>query len=79
MGFDAYFLIVWDLCRFARERDIWWNVRGSGAGSIVAYTCGITNLDPLRNSLIFERFLNPGRISMPDIDIDSPLTTGGTR
>jgi DNA polymerase-3 subunit alpha len=72
MGFDAYFLIVWDLCRFARERDIWWNVRGSGAGSIVAYTCGITNLDPLRNSLIFERFLNPGRISMPDIDIDYP-------
>ena len=72
MGFDDYFLIVWDLCRFARSRDIWWNVRGSGAGSIVAYTCGITNLDPLRNSLIFERFLNPGRISMPDIDIDYP-------
>src|SRR6185436_15141281 len=56
----------------ARERDIWWNVRGSGASSIVAYTCGITNLDPLRNSLIFERFLNPGRISMPDIDLDYP-------
>jgi DNA polymerase III subunit alpha len=72
MGFDTYFLIVWDLCRFARERDIWWNVRGSGASSIVAYTCGITNLDPLRNSLIFERFLNPGRISMPDIDLDYP-------
>ncbi len=72
MGFDDYFLIVWDLCRFAGERDIWWNVRGSGAGSIVAYTGGITNLDPLRNSLIFERFLNPGRISMPDIDIDYP-------
>ena len=72
MGFDAYFLIVWDLCQFALSKDIWWNVRGSGAGSIVAYTCGITNLDPLRNSLIFERFLNPGRISMPDIDIDYP-------
>ncbi len=72
MGFDDYFLIVWDLCRFAIESDIWWNVRGSGASSIVAYTCGITNLDPLRNSLIFERFLNPGRISMPDIDLDYP-------
>jgi DNA polymerase-3 subunit alpha len=72
MGFDAYFLIVWDLCRFARSRDIWWNVRGSGASSIVAYSSGITNLDPLRNSLIFERFLNPGRISMPDIDLDYP-------
>jgi DNA polymerase III subunit alpha len=72
MGFDDYFLIVWDLCRFAKERDIWWNVRGSGASSIVAYTCGITNLDPLRNSLIFERFLNPSRISMPDIDLDYP-------
>jgi DNA polymerase-3 subunit alpha len=72
MGFDDYFLIVWDLCRFAREQDIWWNVRGSGGSSIVAYTCGITNLDPLVNSLIFERFLNPGRISMPDIDLDYP-------
>ncbi|MBC7251114.1 MAG: DNA polymerase III subunit alpha [Anaerolineae bacterium] len=72
MGFDTYFLIVWDLCRFARERGIWWNVRGSGAGSIVAYTMGITNLDPLRYNLIFERFLNPGRVTMPDIDLDFP-------
>ena len=72
MGFDTYFLIVWDLCRFARERGIWWNVRGSGAGSIVAYSIGITNLDPLRYSLIFERFLNPGRVTMPDIDLDFP-------
>ncbi len=72
MGFDAYFLIVWDLGEFAKSRDIWWNVRGSGASSIVAYTTGITNLDPLRSSLIFERFLNPGRISMPDIDLDYP-------
>jgi DNA polymerase-3 subunit alpha len=72
MGFDTYFLIVSDLTRFARERDIWWNIRGSGAGSIVAYTSGITNLDPLPNNLIFERFLNPGRISMPDIDMDFP-------
>jgi DNA polymerase-3 subunit alpha len=72
MGFDTYFLIVWDLCEFARREDIWWNVRGSGAGSVVAYTLGITNIDPLRNSLIFERFLNPGRVSMPDIDLDYP-------
>jgi DNA polymerase III subunit alpha len=72
MGFDTYFLIVSDLTRFAKERDIWWNIRGSGASSIVAYTSGITNLDPLPNHLIFERFLNPGRISMPDIDMDFP-------
>ncbi|MDT8307058.1 MAG: DNA polymerase III subunit alpha, partial [Anaerolineae bacterium] len=72
MGFATYFLIVWDLCEFARERDIWWNVRGSGAGSVVAYTLGITGIDPLANSLIFERFLNPGRVSMPDIDLDYP-------
>ncbi len=72
MGFDTYFLIVWDLCEFARHRDIWWNVRGSGAGSLTAYTLGITNLDPLDNDLIFERFLNPGRVSMPDIDLDYP-------
>jgi DNA polymerase-3 subunit alpha len=72
MGFDTYFLIVWDLCEFARQKDIWWNVRGSGAGSVVAYTLGITGIDPLRNGLIFERFLNPGRVSMPDIDIDYP-------
>ncbi len=72
MGFDTYFLIVWDLCEFARSRDIWWNVRGSGAGSLVAYATGITNLDPLANQLLFERFLNPGRVSMPDIDLDYP-------
>lgn len=72
MGFDDYFLIVWDLCRFARENGVWWNVRGSGAGSIVAYTLRITNIDPLHHQLIFERFLNPSRISMPDIDLDFP-------
>jgi len=72
MGFDTYFLIVWDLCRASKERDIWWNVRGSGAASIVAYSLKITNLDPLKNDLIFERFLNPGRITMPDIDLDYP-------
>ena len=72
MGFDDYFLIVWDLCEAAKERDIWWNVRGSGAGSVVAYTLGITNVDPFKNRLMFERFLNPDRISMPDIDLDYP-------
>ncbi len=72
MGFDVYFLIVWDLCMYAQRRGIWWNVRGSGAGSIVAYAIGVTNLDPLRNKLIFERFLNPGRVSMPDFDLDFP-------
>ncbi len=72
MGFDAYFLIVWDLCQYAKQRDIWWNVRGSGAGSIVAYSLGITSVDPLRYHLIFERFLNPERVSMPDIDLDFP-------
>ncbi len=72
MGFDTYFLIVWDLCRFAREQGIWWNVRGSGASSIVAYCLGITNLDPLKHNLVFERFLNLGRVTMPDIDLDYP-------
>ena len=72
MGFSIYFLIVADLCNFARSRNIWWNVRGSGAGSLVAYCVGITGLDPLKNNLIFERFLNPGRVSMPDFDMDFP-------
>ncbi|MBK6644924.1 MAG: DNA polymerase III subunit alpha [Anaerolineales bacterium] len=70
MGFNAYFLIVWDLCRFARDHGIWYNARGSAAGSIIAYTLEITMVDPLQHALIFERFLNPGRISMPDIDLD---------
>ncbi len=70
MGFDAYFLIVWDLCRYARQESIWYNARGSAAGSIVAYTLDITMVDPIHHGLIFERFLNPGRISMPDIDLD---------
>lgn len=72
MGFSIYFLIVGDLCRFAKSRNIWWNVRGSGAGSLVAYCIGITGLDPLKNSLIFERFLNPARVTMPDFDLDFP-------
>jgi DNA polymerase-3 subunit alpha len=70
MGFDAYFLIVWDLCRHARESEIWYNARGSAAGSIVAYALDITLVDPLAHDLIFERFLNPGRNEMPDIDLD---------
>jgi DNA polymerase-3 subunit alpha len=70
MGFDTYFLIVWDLCRFAREQGIWYNARGSAAGSLVAYALCITLVDPLEHGLIFERFLNPGRVSMPDIDLD---------
>ena len=71
MGFSAYFLIVWDLIRYANERGIRTGPgRGSAAGSIVAYCLGITKLDPLEYGLIFERFLNPGRRQMPDIDMD---------
>src|SRR5512135_871061 len=70
MGFEAYFLIVSDLCKHAREAGIWYNARGSAAGSIVAYALEITLVDPLQHDLLFERFLNPGRISMPDIDLD---------
>ena len=71
MGYVDYFLIVWDFIRYAREHDIMVGPgRGSAAGSIVSYTLGITQLDPIRYSLLFERFLNPERVSMPDIDID---------
>jgi len=71
MGFISYFLIVWDLIRHAREVDIPVGPgRGSAAGSLVAYVLEITRIDPLKYDLIFERFLNPSRISMPDIDID---------
>ena len=70
MGFDAYFLIVWDLCRYAKENNIWYNTRGSGAGSLVAFSLYITLVDPIQHHLLFERFLNPGRVSMPDIDLD---------
>lgn len=72
MGFNTYFLIVWDLCEYARHADIWFNVRGSGAGSLALYTLGITSIDPIQNVLFFERFLNPERKTMPDIDIDYP-------
>ena len=71
MGFDAYFLIVWDFIRYAKENGIAVGPgRGSAAGSIVAYCLSITDVDPLRYDLLFERFLNPERVSMPDIDID---------
>lgn len=72
MGFDAYFLIVWDICQYAQKGGIWYNARGSAAGSIVAYSLEITPIDPLEHQLIFERFLNPGRVNMPDIDLDFP-------
>ncbi|MCD6576384.1 MAG: DNA polymerase III subunit alpha [Anaerolineaceae bacterium] len=70
MGFDAYFLIVWDLCKYAREHNIWYEARGSAAGSIIGYVLGITMVEPLAYGLIFERFLNPDRVNMPDIDLD---------
>lgn len=70
MGYVTYFLVVWDICEYSRHTGIWWNVRGSGAGSVVAYALGITAIDPLENDLFFERFLNPDRQSMPDIDLD---------
>jgi DNA polymerase-3 subunit alpha len=70
MGFDAYFLIVWDLCRYAADHGIWYNTRGSGAGSIVAFSLDITLIEPLSHKLLFERFLNPARSEMPDIDLD---------
>ena len=71
MGYVDYFLIVWDFIHFARENDIMVGPgRGSAAGSLVSYTLGITKLDPIRYSLLFERFLNPERVSMPDIDVD---------
>ncbi len=71
MGYVDYFLIVWDYIHFAKEHGISVGPgRGSAAGSLVAYTTGITNIDPIKYSLIFERFLNPERVSMPDIDVD---------
>ena len=71
MGYVDYFLIVWDFINYARSQDIMVGPgRGSAAGSVVSYTLGITNIDPVRYNLLFERFLNPERVSMPDIDID---------
>ncbi len=71
MGFPGYFLIVWDVIRAAREMGVSVGPgRGSAAGSVVAYCLRITDIDPIKYDLLFERFLNPDRISMPDIDID---------
>ncbi|MGI8440543.1 MAG: DNA polymerase III subunit alpha [Thermoleophilaceae bacterium] len=71
MGFDAYFLIVWDFVKYAKDSGIAVGPgRGSAAGSIVSYALRVTDVDPLRYDLLFERFLNPERVSMPDIDID---------
>ena len=71
MGFPGYFLIVWDYIRAARELGVSVGPgRGSAAGSVVAYTLGITNIDPIKYDLLFERFLNPDRISLPDVDVD---------
>ena len=73
MKFSDYFLIVWDFMKFAREAGILTGPgRGSAAGSLVAYTLYITDVDPIEHQLLFERFLNPERISMPDIDLDFP-------
>jgi len=78
MQFSGYFLIVWDFIRYAREHDIPVGPgRGSAAGSLVSYSLGITDLDPLQHELLFERFLNPERVSMPDIDIDFCMNRRG--
>jgi DNA polymerase-3 subunit alpha len=78
MKFSGYFLIVWDFVRYAKEHEIPVGPgRGSAAGSLVSYSLGITNLDPLQYELFFERFLNPERISMPDIDMDFCMNRRG--
>ena len=78
MQFSGYFLIVWDFIRYAKEHNIPVGPgRGSAAGSLVAYALSITDIDPLQNELLFERFLNPERISMPDIDIDFCMNRRG--
>src|ERR1700741_1981884 len=78
MKFSGYFLIVWDFIRYARQHDIPVGPgRGSAAGSLVSYVMEITDIDPLQNALLFERFLNPERVSMPDIDIDFDMNRRG--
>jgi DNA polymerase III subunit alpha len=78
MSFSGYFLIVWDFIRYAKERNIPVGPgRGSAAGSLVSYAMGITDIDPLQHELLFERFLNPERVSMPDIDIDFCMNRRG--
>ena len=76
MGFPGYFLIVQDFINWGKNNGVPVGPgRGSGAGSLVAYALGITDLDPIRYDLLFERFLNPERVSMPDFDIDFARTT----
>lgn len=70
MGFCNYFLVVWDYVKYAKKNNILIGLRGSAASSLVSYTLGITDVDPLKYNLLFERFLNPERVTMPDIDID---------
>ncbi|MGO9778608.1 MAG: DNA polymerase III subunit alpha [Streptosporangiaceae bacterium] len=71
MGFPGYFLVVADICKYARDNGIWLGPgRGSATGSMVSYVTGITELDPIEHGLLFERFLNPERVSMPDVDLD---------
>ena len=78
MNYPGYFLIVWDFIKYARDHGIPVGPgRGSGAGSLVAYAMEITNVDPLQNALLFERFLNPERVSMPDIDVDFCMNRRG--
>src|SRR5205823_1597048 len=78
MKFSGYFLIVWDFIRYAREHNIPVGPgRGSAAGSLVAYAMQITDIDPLQNELLFERFLNPERVSLPDIDVDFCMNRRG--
>jgi DNA polymerase-3 subunit alpha len=69
-GFSSYFLIVWDFCRYAAENNIPTGARGSGVGTVVGYCLGLCNVDPIRYDLLFERFMDPQRNEMPDIDID---------
>ena len=78
MQFSGYFLIVWDFIRYAKEHGIPVGPgRGSAAGSLVGYSMGITDIDPLQNELLFERFLNPERVSLPDIDVDFCMNRRG--
>src|SRR6185369_16531900 len=69
-GFASYFLIVWDFCNFARQNGIPVGARGSAVGTVVGYALSLCNIDPLRYDLLFERFMDPSRSAMPDIDID---------
>lgn len=74
MGFNDYFLILYDLVEFFRSKNKIWNIRGSGGGSIVLYCLRISSTDPIAHNLLFERFLNPERVTLPDVDVDVPDT-----